>query len=61
MTEIYAEDLCCVSANIAGIPALTLPCGKDRHGLPIGVQLMGAKNSEALIYRVASALEEVTL
>lgn len=59
VTEIYAEDICCVSANIAGIPALTLPCGKDSAGLPIGAQLMGAHNSEAKLYRIAAALEEV--
>lgn len=59
ITEVYAEDICCVPANIAGIPALTLPCGKDSSGLPIGAQIMGAHNSEAKLYRIAAALEEV--
>lgn len=59
VTDVYATDLCCVPANIAGIPALTLPCGCDAEGLPIGVQLMGDKNSEAKLYRIAEALEEV--
>ena len=59
VTDVYAEDLCCVGANIAGIPALTLPCGKDSSGLPIGAQLMGAENSEPMLYRIAEALEEV--
>ena len=46
-------------ANIAGIPAITLPCGEDAAGLPIGVQLMGAHCSEDKLYRIAEALEEV--
>ena len=60
VTDVYASDICCVPANIAGIPALTLPFGRDASGLPIGVQLMGAKNSEAKLYRIAEALEEVS-
>ena len=59
VTDVYAEDICCVPANIAGIPALTIPCGKDAAGLPIGAELMGAANSEAKLYRIAEALEEV--
>ena len=57
VTEIYAEDLCCVPANIAGIPALSLPFGKDENSLPIGIQLMGTANSEALLYDIAAHLE----
>ena len=59
ITDVYAEDLCCVPANIAGIPAITLPCGEDSAALPIGVQLMGAHCSEGKLYRIAEALEEV--
>lgn len=59
VTDVYAQDLCCVPANIAGIPALTLPCGKDRRGLPIGAQLMGDTNSEAKLYSISEALEGV--
>ena len=59
VTDVYAEDICCVGANIAGIPALSLPCGKDATGLPIGAQLMGAKNSESLLFAIAESLREV--
>lgn len=53
----YLGDVYTVPANIAGIPALSMPCGADRNGLPIGVQLMGQAFSEALLYRVGHALE----
>ena len=58
VTDVYAQDLCCVGANIAGIPALTLPCPSAPNALPIGVQLMGAPNAESLLYNIAEAIEE---
>lgn len=54
----YQDDLFTVPANIAGIPALSMPCGADENGLPIGVQLMGPRWSEALLYRVGHVLEK---
>lgn len=54
----YLGDVYTVLANIAGIPALSLPCGTDADGLPIGVQLMGRAFSEPLLYRVGHALEK---
>ena len=56
--EMYLGDIDTVPVNIAGIPGLSLPCGLDRAGLPVGVQLMGATFSEPLLYRVGYALEE---
>ncbi len=53
----YLGDVYTVPANIAGIPALSMPCGRDAKGLPIGVQLMGRAFSEPLLYRVGHALE----
>jgi aspartyl-tRNA(Asn)/glutamyl-tRNA(Gln) amidotransferase subunit A len=38
--EMYLADLFSVQANVAGIPAISIPCGKDNQGLPIGLQLM---------------------
>lgn len=38
--EMYLADLFSVQANVAGLPAISVPCGKDRSGLPIGLQLM---------------------
>ncbi len=56
--EMYLGDIHTVPVNIAGIPSLSLPCGKDESGLPVGVQLMGAAFSEPLLYRVGQALED---
>ena len=56
-TEIWADDLCTVPANISSLPALSVPCGTGDNGMPIGVQLIGSAFSEALLYRAAHALE----
>lgn len=53
----YLGDIFTVPANIAGIPALSMPCGMDEQGLPIGLQLMGRAFSEPLLYRAGHALE----
>jgi aspartyl-tRNA(Asn)/glutamyl-tRNA(Gln) amidotransferase subunit A len=55
---MYLEDAYTVNANLAGIPALALPCGKDREGLPIGMQLMGPHFSESLLFKVGRAYEK---
>lgn len=54
---MYLADVATVSANLVGNPALTLPCGFDRSGLPIGMQLQGPALSEATLYRAAHAFE----
>ena len=56
--EMYMGDAYSVPVNIAGVPALSLPCGKTETGLPIGCQLIGAAFSEPLLYRAGAALEE---
>lgn len=53
----YMGDVYTVLANIVGIPALSIPCGMDERGLPIGVQLMGSAFAEPLLYRIGYALE----
>lgn len=55
--QAYLGDLYTVPANIAGIPALSMPCASDPEGMPIGVQLMGPRLSEPLLYQVGAALE----
>lgn len=47
----------CALANIAGLPALSLPTGTDADGMPVAVQLVGAPNSEALLFAVARRLD----
>ena len=55
---MYLSDIYTTSANLAGIPAISVPCGKDSKGLPIGLQIMGKPLSEGLILKVAYALEQ---
>ena len=56
--EMYLGDVHTVPVNIAGIPALSMPCGADENGLPVGLQLMGKTFSEPMLYRIGGALEE---
>ncbi len=55
----YADQLT-VPANHAGVPGLSLPAGFDADGLPIGIQLLGADFSEALLLRLGRAYEKAT-
>jgi aspartyl-tRNA(Asn)/glutamyl-tRNA(Gln) amidotransferase subunit A len=55
---MYLSDIYTVSANLAGIPAISVPCGKDSKGLPVGLQIMGKPLSESLVLNVAYALEQ---
>jgi len=56
--QMYLSDVCTISINLAGLPALSLPCGFDRDGMPIGMQLIGKHFDEATILRVAHAYEQ---
>ena len=56
--EMYMADLLTVSINIAGVPAISIPCGNDSEGLPIGMQVIGKHFDEELIYRVAYTYEK---
>lgn len=55
--KMYATDICTVPVNIAGLPAISVPCGKDASGLPLGLQLIGAKWSEQKLLDTAYAYE----
>ena len=60
--EMYLSDIYTVTANLAGIPALAMPCGFSDEHLPIGVQILGSHFQEGKLLRVAHALEqELTL
>ncbi len=56
----YRADLCTVTANLAGIPAISIPCGMTAAGLPIGMQLMGAQLQEEVLLRAAYRYEQET-
>jgi aspartyl-tRNA(Asn)/glutamyl-tRNA(Gln) amidotransferase subunit A len=52
---MYLSDVYTVSANLAGIPAISVPCGTDQKGLPIGMQFLGRHFDEETILRAADA------
>ena len=56
-TKMQASDSCTVAASLAGLPALSVPCGLDAGGLPIGMQLIGPKFSEATLFGAAKCYE----
>ena len=56
--KMYLGDIYTVSVNLAGIPAMTVPCGTDSGGLPIGLQLMGDCFQEKKIIRAAYTFEQ---
>jgi aspartyl-tRNA(Asn)/glutamyl-tRNA(Gln) amidotransferase subunit A len=55
--ERYMDDIFTVSINLAGVPALSMPCGLSKSGLPIGLQLIGSHFEEEKIFRAAYAME----
>jgi aspartyl-tRNA(Asn)/glutamyl-tRNA(Gln) amidotransferase subunit A len=58
--QMYLSDICTISINLAGVPAISVPCGLDREGLPIGMQVIGKHFDEATILRLAYAYEQQT-
>ena len=56
--EMYLADICTVSVNIAGLPGISLPCGVDSKGMPVGMQLIGNKFEEEKILNAAYAFEQ---
>jgi len=55
---MYLADIYTVTASLAGICGVSVPCGKSREGLPIGMQILGKHFDEAIILRVGQALEQ---
>lgn len=55
--KMYLADICVVPANIAGIPAISIPCGYDSNNLPIGLQLISKKWSDDFLLRVSYKYE----
>ncbi len=56
--KMYLGDIYTVSVNLAGLPAIVLPCGQDSRGLPIGLQLIGNTFSEKTIIQAAYSYEQ---
>lgn len=56
--SMYQADICTVTVNIAGLPAISTTCGYDKNGMPIGMSLIGKKFAEQDIIKAASAFEQ---
>jgi len=58
--QMYLSDIFTISANLAGIPAMSIPCGLSEAGLPIGLQLMGKHFDEATLLNVGHQFQQTT-
>ena len=58
--KMYLSDIFTVSVNLAGLPGLSIPCGLDRNGLPIGTQIIGASGSDKMVLNAGHAFQKVT-
>ena len=58
---MYLSDIFTLSANLAGIPGISVPCGFSSEGLPIGLQLMGNHFNEEILLKVAYHFEQATV
>ncbi|MHB8482234.1 MAG: Asp-tRNA(Asn)/Glu-tRNA(Gln) amidotransferase subunit GatA [Nitrospiria bacterium] len=58
--QMYLSDIFTISANLAGIPAVSLPCGFSKESLPIGVQIMGRYFGESILLNMAYAFEQAS-
>jgi aspartyl-tRNA(Asn)/glutamyl-tRNA(Gln) amidotransferase subunit A len=54
---MYLADIFTVTANLAGIPGMSIPCGKSKEGLPIGMQILGKHFDEPMVLRVGHVVE----
>ena len=55
--QMYLADIMTAPASLAGMPALSVPAGQTKEGLPVGVQLIGPRQSDALLFAVAKSEE----
>ncbi|MFH1458673.1 MAG: Asp-tRNA(Asn)/Glu-tRNA(Gln) amidotransferase subunit GatA [Candidatus Omnitrophota bacterium] len=58
--KMYLSDIYTISANLAGLPAISVPCGFTKKGLPVGLQILAKPFDEEMLFRVASAYEQNT-
>jgi aspartyl-tRNA(Asn)/glutamyl-tRNA(Gln) amidotransferase subunit A len=58
--QMYLSDIFTISVNLAGVPAISIPCGFTANNLPIGLQLIGKHFDEESLFKVAYAYEQAT-
>jgi aspartyl-tRNA(Asn)/glutamyl-tRNA(Gln) amidotransferase subunit A len=58
--SMYLADIYTVTGSLAGICGISVPCGKSREGLPIGMQILGKHFDEGTVFRVGQAVEELS-
>jgi aspartyl-tRNA(Asn)/glutamyl-tRNA(Gln) amidotransferase subunit A len=54
---MYLADIYTVTADLAGVPGISVPCGQTQSGLPIGLQVLGKHFDESTVLRVAASIE----
>jgi len=57
---MYLSDIFTISVNLGGLPAISIPCGFNKDGLPVGLQIIGKPFNEAEILQLAFAYEQST-
>ena len=55
--QMYLNDIFTVTANLAGLPGISVPAGRDAKGLPLGLQLIGRAFDEETLFRVGQVVE----
>jgi aspartyl-tRNA(Asn)/glutamyl-tRNA(Gln) amidotransferase subunit A len=56
---MYLSDIYTITGSLAGIPCMSVPCGRTAEGLPVGLQILAPHFSEAAMFRIAHALETI--
>jgi len=57
--EMYLSDIYTITGSLAGIPCMSVPCGKTREGLPVGMQILCNHFEEAKMFRIAANFERI--
>jgi aspartyl-tRNA(Asn)/glutamyl-tRNA(Gln) amidotransferase subunit A len=58
---MYLSDIYTITGSLAGIPCMSVPCGKTADGLPVGIQILAKHFDEPAMFRLADAFERATL
>jgi aspartyl-tRNA(Asn)/glutamyl-tRNA(Gln) amidotransferase subunit A len=58
--KMYLSDVYTIAANLAGVPAISIPCGFDNKGLPVGLQILAPPFQEEKLLRIARMYESQT-